>query len=193
MVFDYFEHSRWFCEFIEGYLGLREKFSDMGSEKVAVFVSEDPRLLEELVDEVDLVVGDRPDLEDMVPDSKFFDLQHSEDQIIQLLESKGVSTSVCLGYRRLFSGSFLQRVDCKMYNLHPSLLPGFKGLDVYQRVIDRGVKISGATLHKVSEQMDEGEIIDQVSYRVPEDVSVNDLKAYAKEYELRLLDRFLEK
>jgi phosphoribosylglycinamide formyltransferase-1 len=42
-----------------------------------------------------------------------------------------------------------------MYNLHPSILLGFKGLDVYQRVIDRGVKISGATLHRVSEDMDE--------------------------------------
>jgi phosphoribosylglycinamide formyltransferase-1 len=56
---------------------------------------------------------------------------------------------------RLFSGSFLEELECEMYNLHPSMLLGFKGLDVYQRVIDRGVKISGATLHRVSEDMDE--------------------------------------
>lgn len=95
VVFDYFEQSCVFCEFIERYLGLREKFSGMEGNKVAVFVSRDPRLLEELVDEVDLFVSDRSDLEDMVPDSKLFYLQLSEDKILQLLESKGVSTSVC--------------------------------------------------------------------------------------------------
>lgn len=67
----------------------------MEGNKVAVFVSRDPRLLEELVDEVDLFVSDRSDLEDMVPDSKLFYLKLSEDKILQLLESKGVSTSVC--------------------------------------------------------------------------------------------------
>ena len=165
----------------------------MDEGKVAVFVSEDPRLLEEVKEDIDLVVSDRPNLRGKVPESKFFDLGHDEEKILELLESKGVSTAVCLGYRRLFSGSFLEQLDCEIYNLHPSLLPAFKGLDVYRRVIDRGVKVSGATLHQVSEEMDEGEIIDQVSYEVPEDVSVNELKAYARDFELELLDRFLEK
>lgn len=81
-----------------------------------------------------------------------------------------------------------------MYNLHPSILPEFKGLDVYERVIERGVKISGATLHKISEEMDEGEIIDQVSYRVLEDVSVKELKTFATDYELGLVkENLLEK
>jgi formyltetrahydrofolate hydrolase len=60
-------------------------------------------------------------------------------------------------------------------------------------VIDRGVKISGATLHRVSEEMDEGEIIDQVSYRVPEDVSVKELKRYAAKYEVQIVRTNLEK
>lgn len=159
--------------------------------KFAVFVSRDPRLLEELVEEVDLVVSDRSDLESIAP-GKFHDLGHDEEEILEVLEPEGVSTCLCLGYRRLFSGSFLERVDCEMYNLHPSILPAFKGLDVYGRVIERGVKVSGATLHKVSEEMDEGEIINQVSYRVPEDVSVQDLKDHAREYEERLVRLSLE-
>ncbi len=154
--------------------------------QLGVFVSEDSRVLEEIIDEVDVVVSDRSDLEGLAPD-KFHDLNHDEDEILELLGSKGVSTAVCLGYRRLFSGSFLEQVECEMYNLHPSILPGFKGLDVYERVIDRGVRISGATLHRVSEEMDEGEIIDQVGYRVPEDVSVGGLKDFAAEYELELV------
>lgn len=167
----------------------------MGREKeglFAVFVSEDSRVLEQIIDEVDLVVSDRSDLEQVAPE-KFHDLGHDEDRILKFLESKDVSTAVCLGYRRLFSGSFLEEVNCEMYNLHPSLLPAFKGLDVYERILDRGVKISGATLHRVSEEMDEGEIIDQISYRVPEDVGVGEFKSYAKQYELKVLDGFLEK
>lgn len=193
MVFNYFEQSWCFCEFIEGYLGLREKFSGMEEGKIAVFVSEDPRLLEELVDELDLVVSDRSDLRGLAPE-RFHDLGHDEDEISALLESKGVSTAVCVGYRRLFSPEFLEELECEMYNLHPSILPAFKGLDVYERVVDRGVKISGATLHRVSEKMDEGEIVDQISYRIPEDVSVSELKAFARDYEIKLFRRnFLEK
>jgi folate-dependent phosphoribosylglycinamide formyltransferase PurN len=166
---------------------------DQGEEgQLAVFVSEDSRVLEEIIDQVDVVVSDRSDLEGLAPD-KFHDLSHDEDEILELLKSKGVSTAVCLRYRRLFSGSFLEQVKCEMYNLHPSILPAFKGLEVYERVIDRGVKISGATLHRVSEEMDEGEIIDQVSYRVPEDVSVKELKRYAAKYEVQIVRTNLEK
>jgi folate-dependent phosphoribosylglycinamide formyltransferase PurN len=177
------------CEYNQGYLGLKNLIyhMDQGEEdKLAAFVSEESRMLEELIDEVDVVVSDRSDLEGLAPE-KFHDLGHDEDRILELLGSKGVSTAVCLGYRRLFSGFFLQEVECEMYNLHPSILPGFKGLDVYERVIERGVKISGATLHKISEEMDEGEIIDQVSYRLPEDVSVSELRDFAAEYELELV------
>lgn len=168
----------------------------MGSEgesSIAVFVSEDERLLEKFLGEVDLVVSDRSVLKDIASD-KFFDLDHDEADVLELLESKGVSTGVCLGYRRLFSGSFLEEVSCEMFNLHPSLLPAFKGLDVYKRVIERGLEVSGATLHKVSEEMDEGEIIDQISYRIPEDIESGDeLRRFAKSYEQELFRRnFLE-
>ncbi|MFB6174839.1 MAG: formyltransferase family protein [Candidatus Nanohalobium sp.] len=161
-------------------------------DQLAVFVSEDSRVLEEIIDEVDVIVSDRSDLEGLAP-GKFHDLGHDEGRVLELLRSKGVSTAVCLGYRRLFSGSFLDQVECEMYNLHPSILPAFKGLDVYERVVDRGVKVSGATVHRVSEEMDEGEIIDQISYGVPEDVSVGELKKYAAKYEVRIVRTNLEK
>lgn len=163
--------------------------SSQGEGRIAVFVSGDDRVLKQVVDEVDVVVSDRSDLEGLAP-GKFHDLDHDEDRILELLESKGVSTGVCLGYRRLFSGRFLEQVGCEMFNVHPSLLPAFKGLDVYSRVIERDVVVSGATLHQVSEEMDEGEIIDQVSYRIPEDVrSAGDLRDFAMSYELELFRR----
>lgn len=189
MVFDNFEHSLGVCEYNQGYLGLENLIChmDQGDERqLAVFVSEDSRVLEEIIDQVDVIVSDRSDLEGLAPD-KFHDLNHNEDEILELLESKGVSTAVCLGYRRLFSSSFLEQVECEIYNLHPSILPGFKGLDVYQRVLDRSVDVTGATLHRINEEMDEWEIIDQITYRVREDMTVEELKRYAAKYEVRIV------
>lgn len=152
----------------------------------AAFVSRDARVLKRLKDKFDLVIGDRDDLKHVCED-KFLNLEHDEDRILEVLESKGVSTAVCLGYRRLFSQEFLEQVKCEIYNLHPSVLPAFKGLDVYERVIERGVDVSGATLHRVEAEMDEGEIVDQITYRLRNDMTVEELKGYATDYEARIV------
>ncbi len=157
----------------------------------AAFVSENEELLKRLVDEFDLVISDRDNLRHVCED-KFLNLEHDEGEIFEVLESKGVSTAVSLGYRRLFSEHLLEHTDFEFYNMHPSILPAFKGLDVYQRVLDRGVDVSGATLHRINEEMDEGEIIDQITYRVREDMSVDELKEYAAKHEARIVRTNLE-
>ncbi len=157
----------------------------------AAFVSENEKLLKRLVDEFDLVISDRDDLEHVCED-KFLNLEHDEGEIFEVLESEGVSTAVSLGYRRLFSEELLEQSECEFYNLHPSILPAFKGLDVYQRVLDRGVDVSGATLHRINEEVDDGEIIDQITYRVREEMDLKELKSYAAKFEARLVRTNLE-
>jgi phosphoribosylglycinamide formyltransferase-1 len=157
----------------------------------AAFVSENGRVLERLKDEFDLIISDR-DVLNQVCEDKFLNLEHDEDRILEVLDSKGVSTAISLGYRRLFSPEFLEQVECEMYNMHPSILPAFKGLDVYCRVIERGVDVSGATLHRIESEMDEGEIIDQISYRVRDDMEVEELKDYAADYEAKLVKSNIE-
>jgi len=158
----------------------------------AAFVSTNRELLERLHDEFDLVISDRDNLSD-VCENKFLNLEHDEGRIFEVLDSKGVSTAVCLGYRRLFSGRILEESSCEFYNLHPSVLPAFKGLNVYERVLNRGVNVSGATLHQVKEEVDEGEIIDQITYHVREDMDAEELKRYAAKFEARLVRANLEK
>ena len=153
-------------------------------------MSEDFRVAKQVEAEFDLVVSDRSELEDEFS-LPFHDLGHDEDDVLELLCEESVGELWCVGYRKLFSGDFIDTFEGEMYNLHPSLLPAFKGLNVYERVIKRGVKVSGATLHEISEEMDEGEIIDQVSYRVPEDVSVRSLKRYSTQFEVMLLKKYL--
>lgn len=159
-------------------------------ETKALFVSSSARRVSKVQDSFEIIVSDREDLSSLFGDN-FYNLSHREEDVLNLLNDNKVDELWCVGYKKLFSGEFIEEFSGEMYNLHPSLLPAFKGLNVYQRVIERGVKVSGATLHTISEEMDEGEIIDQVSYRVPEDVSVRSLKRYATQFKVMLLEKYL--
>ncbi len=74
---------------------------------------------------------------------------------------------ICLaGYMRLISGEFIAPYEGRIINIHPSLLPLFPGLHTHQRAIDSGMKITGCTVHFVTEGMDEGPIISQAAVPV---------------------------
>ena len=74
---------------------------------------------------------------------------------------------VCLaGFMRILTAEFVGEWYGKLINIHPSLLPAFKGLDVHQRMLDAGVKIAGCTVHYVSAEMDAGPIIGQAAVPV---------------------------
>lgn len=68
---------------------------------------------------------------------------------------------VLAGFMRILSPLFIQNFSGKIVNIHPSLLPAYKGLDTHQRVIDAGEKYHGATVHFVTEELDAGESIIQ--------------------------------
>ena len=74
---------------------------------------------------------------------------------------------VCLaGFMRLLTPGFVDGWRGRMLNIHPSLLPSFKGLDVHRRMIEAGVKIAGCTVHFVSSEMDAGPIVGQAAVPV---------------------------
>lgn len=74
---------------------------------------------------------------------------------------------VCLaGFMRILTNSFVERWEGRLINIHPSLLPAFRGLNVHQRMIDAGVKIAGCTVHFVSAETDAGPIIGQAAVPV---------------------------
>lgn len=74
---------------------------------------------------------------------------------------------ICLaGFMRLISQSIITPYDGRILNIHPALLPLFKGLHTHQRALDAGVKISGCTVHLVTEGMDEGSILGQAAVPV---------------------------
>jgi phosphoribosylglycinamide formyltransferase-1 len=85
---------------------------------------------------------------------------------------------VCLaGFMRLLSDAFVERWHGRMLNVHPSLLPSFRGLDPHGQALAAGVKISGATVHFVTPEMDAGPIVAQAAVPVHEGDSVDTLAA----------------
>lgn len=91
---------------------------------------------------------------------------------------------VCLaGYMRLLSKGFIEAFSDRIVNIHPSLLPAFPGLNVQQQAIDHGVKVSGCTVHFVSEDLDAGPIILQRPVEVKDDDTAETLAARILDHE----------
>ena len=96
-----------------------------------------------------------------------------EDAIINALENNGIDLIVLAGFMSILSERFTRRYDKRIINVHPSLIPsfcgqGFYGLHVHEAALEKGVKVTGATVHFVNEIPDGGEIIMQKAVSVKE-------------------------
>ena len=100
-------------------------------------------------------------------------------KLIFMLERCNVGLVLCIGYMRILTPVFTERYRGKIMNIHPSLLPAFVGgMDrrVHQAVLNSGVKITGCTLHFVTEELDVGPIILQKVVAVKENETVESLR-----------------
>ncbi len=94
---------------------------------------------------------------------------------------------VCLaGFMRLLTADFVGRWEGRMLNIHPALLPSFKGLDTHKRALEAGVKLHGATVHFVVPEMDSGPIVAQAAVAVRDDDSEETLAARVIQVEHRI-------
>ena len=108
-----------------------------------------------------------------------------------MLRAKGVDCVVLAGFMRLVTPVLLDAFKNRVVNIHPALLPDFKGLDTHKRVIDAGVKIHGATVHFVVPELDSGPVIAQGAVNVrpgdsEEALAVRVLKVEHRIYPLAL-------
>jgi phosphoribosylglycinamide formyltransferase 1 len=100
---------------------------------------------------------------------------------------------VCLaGFMRLLTPGFVERWQGRLINIHPALLPAFKGLDTHARALAAGVKIHGATVHFVVPEMDSGPIIIQAAVPVRDDDTADTLAARVLAVEHRIYPRALK-
>jgi formyltetrahydrofolate deformylase len=92
-------------------------------------------------------------------------------------------------YMQILTGDFLARLDCPVINIHHSFLPAFAGAEPYRHAYERGVKLIGATAHYVTEELDEGPIIEQDVQRVGHRYTVSDLERVGRDLERMVLAR----
>ncbi|WP_417841372.1 phosphoribosylglycinamide formyltransferase [Terasakiella sp.] len=109
-----------------------------------------------------------------------------EEALHQVLDSDKVDLICLAGFMRLLTDGFVQKWRDRLINIHPALLPSFKGLHTHERAIEAGVKFHGATVHYVRPAMDEGPIIVQAAVPVLPGDSANDLGARVLEQEHRI-------
>jgi len=100
-----------------------------------------------------------------------------ETELIQNLQGQGVELVVLAGFMRLLSPFFLRAFPQRTLNIHPSLLPSFPGTHAQRQALERGVRITGATVHFVDEGMDHGPIIVQAAVPVYPDDTEETLSA----------------
>ena len=114
--------------------------------------------------------------------------EQAEVGLLELL-SCNADLLVLARYMQILSGDFLARVGMSAINIHHSFLPAFAGADPYARAHERGVKLIGATAHYVTEQLDDGPIIDQDIVRVDHRQSAHDLERVGRDVERLVLAR----
>ncbi len=103
--------------------------------------------------------------------------------IIAELKKRNVELVCLAGYMRLLSKEFVRAFPNKIINIHPSLLPSFKGLDAQRQAIEYGVRVSGCTVHLVDEDLDHGAIVAQKVVEVLDDDTTETLSARILEHE----------
>ena len=144
-----------------------------------------------------MVIANHPDLADdvrpfgvpfmYIPANKAI-REEAEQRQLDLLRGN-VDLVVLARYMQVLTPRFLAEVGCPLINIHHSFLPAFIGAAPYRRAKERGVKIVGATAHYVTEDLDEGPIIEQDVVRVDHRHSVHDLTRLGADVERAVLSR----
>ncbi len=102
-----------------------------------------------------------------VIDHQLFDSRFKADkEIMKVIDDSRAVVIILAGYLRILSPEFIEKYIGKILNIHPSLLPKFKGLNTHQRAIDAAEKIHGASVHFVTEELDGGPVIAQSSFEI---------------------------
>ena len=118
-----------------------------------------------------------------------------ENQSLKILKKYDLDLLCLAGFMKILSGSFIKRFSKPILNIHPSLLPKYKGLNTHLRAIKNKDKFAGASVHKVNQKLDSGKIILQKKVKILKKDNVKSLekKVLKIEHEIypKAIDKFL--
>ena len=110
----------------------------------------------------------------------------SEKKLLSILKINNIEMICLAGFMKVLSKNFIKMFKGKILNIHPSLLPKYKGLNTHKRVLDNNEKYSGCTVHFVNSRLDSGKIILQKKVKISKNETVASLakKVLAQEHKL---------
>ncbi len=114
-------------------------------------------------------------------------LRNYENIILRHLERYDISFICLAGFMKILSNKILDKYRNKTINIHPSLLPKFKGLNTYKRILDKKERKTGCTVHFVNEKLDSGKIITQKFFYIQKEDSEFSLKEKTQKLEIYAL------
>ena len=164
---------------------------------IAVFVTKEPLCIQTFIankkslkGRISVIIGTEKSLEIIAKKAKipFIAVEEknqakAEEQIIQICKKYSIDLIVLARYMRILSPNFVWRYPNRIINIHPSLLPAFPGASAYAQAYERGTKIVGVTSHYVTENLDQGPIIFQDSFKVDPDDTLEKIKAKGQKLE----------
>jgi formyltetrahydrofolate deformylase len=172
-------------------------------QNVAILVSKEPHCLVgllrakkcgEIKSNISVIIGSDATLKSIADDSgiPFHAVVHqeqaeAENKILQLIEQYNIDLIVLARYMRILTPNFVWRYPNRIINIHPSLLPAFPGAYAYVQAYERGAKIIGCTAHFVTEDLDQGPIIHQESFKVSTSDTLDTIKKKGQELEAATL------
>lgn len=170
---------------------------------VAIFVSKEPHCLVKILDakkkgvikaNISVIIGSDGTLKSMADEAGIpfhavvhADQAEAENKILQLIDQYNIDLIVLARYMRILTPNFVWRYPNRIINIHPSLLPAFPGAYAYVQAYERGAKIVGCTAHFVTEDLDQGPIIYQESFKVSSTDNLDTIKKKGQELEAATL------
>jgi formyltetrahydrofolate deformylase len=172
-------------------------------QNVAIFVSKEPHCIARILDankkgeikaNMPVIIGSDTTLKHMADAAgiPFHAVAHAdqteaENKILQLIDQYNIDLIVLARYMRILTPNFVWRYPNRIINIHPSLLPAFPGAYAYVQAYERGAKIVGCTAHFVTEDLDQGPIINQESFKVSKGDTLETIKKKGQEMEAATL------
>lgn len=127
----------------------------------------------------------------LVDHRQFTDRASFENELIQVLQSWQVDLIVLAGFMRVLTPNFVTRYSGQIINIHPSLLPAYKGLHTHQRVLDNGEQLHGCSVHFVTPELDAGAVIAQAIHPITPHETLESLQAEVHRLEHQIYPRIV--
>ncbi len=181
-----------------------------GKKNVAVFISGRGSNLKSLIKyskrnsliKIILVISNNPDAKGLKYASKskiknygikFTKNSNFENNSLKLLKKYNIDMLCLAGFMKVLSGNFIKKFSKPILNIHPSLLPKYKGLNTHERAIGNRDSFTGASVHKVTEKLDSGKVILQKKVKISKSDNVRSLKKKVLKIEHEIYPKAIDK